>query len=139
MDISNIELVVQFMVAHSLSILTQRFGRAGRSGQPAIAILLAEPSVFQVKKKKNTTQSVADTDDVQVVKQEVDDDHVDLLSETLGLDETDAVTEYRKKTESGIHDWCMALGCRLEIADKYFNNPPRPNSALICWLVRFSH
>ena len=130
MDIPNIDLVVQFMVAQSLSILTQRFGRAGRSGQPALAILLTEPSVFQVKKKSNATRSVADLEDS--VKEEPNDDHAELLSETLGLDDVDAVTEYRKKTEVGIQDWCMALGCRVDIADKYFNNSQRPNGALFC-------
>ena len=52
-DIPDIELVVQFGIPQSLSVLNQRFGRAGRS--PSIhahAILLAEKSVFKRKKKK---------------------------------------------------------------------------------------
>ena len=127
------------MVAHSLSILTQRFGRAGRSGQPATAILLTEPSVFQVKKKTNATRSIAEPEDV--VKDEPNDENVDLLSEALGLDDIDAATspEYRKKMEAGMQDWCMASGCRWDISDKYFNNPPRLNGVLFCYFVRFSY
>jgi hypothetical protein len=37
--------------------------------------------------------------------------------------------EYRKKVEVGMQDWCLALGCRWDVSDKYFNNPPRPNGA----------
>lgn len=128
MDICDINLVVQFIVANLLSILTQCFGCTGRSGQPAITILLAEPSEFQIKKKNNTTQSVADPKLLKdTVKEEPNDKHIELQSETLGLDNVDMVTEYRKKMEAGIQDWCMALGCQLDISDKYFNNPPRPN------------
>lgn len=140
-DIPDIDLVVQFMVAHSLSILTQRFGRAGRSGRPAIAILLAEPSVFQVKKKKSVTKPIAETAGSEdAVKEEPDDEHIYLPSETQGLDDTaDACTEYRKKTEAGLHDWCITLGCRKCISDKYFNNPPGPDGTSFCQDVRIPH
>lgn len=119
------------MVALSLSILTQRFGRAGRSGQPALAILLAEPSVFQVKKKNNATRVGAIAQSEDVVKEEPNDEQVDLLSATIDLDDTDTVTEYRKKTETGMQEWCMTLGCRWDISDKYFNNPSRPNLGVL--------
>ena len=120
MDIPDIDCIVQFMVALSLSILVQRFGRAGRSGQPVIAVLLAEPSVFQVKKKNNVTKTV---------EEPVDDDDIELSLDSLGLEDTDVVTEYRKKMEVGMQDWCLTLGCRCNISDKYFNNPPRSNGA----------
>jgi superfamily II DNA helicase RecQ len=129
MDIPDIDLVIQFMVAQSLSILTQRFGRAGRSGQPAVAILLAEPSVFQVKKKNNVTRAVAESED-GIVKEEPIDDNLNEMESPLdapGLGDTDGVTEYRKKTETGMQDWCLALGCRWDISDNYFSNPPRQN------------
>ena len=59
MDIPDVERVVQFAISASLSVLSQRVGRAGHSGQHALGILLAEPSVFQtVKKKKVKTQNV---------------------------------------------------------------------------------
>ena len=120
MDIPDIDCVVQFMVALSLPILIQRFGRAGRSGQPVIAILLAEPSVFQVKKKNN----------VNKIKEEpIDEDEVELSLDSLGLEDKDVVTEYRKKVESGMQDWCLTVGCRCDITDNYFKNPRRENGA----------
>lgn len=127
------------MVAHSLSILTQRFGRAGRSGLPATAILFTEPSIFQVKKKNNLTKAIADSAESEdVVKEEPDDGHAYLLSATQGLDDAaDAVTEYKKKTEAGIQEWCMTLGCRWKISDKYFNNPPRLDGALFVSVLDF--
>ncbi|KAI0744930.1 P-loop containing nucleoside triphosphate hydrolase protein [Earliella scabrosa] len=49
MDIPDIDISVQFLAASSLSVWMQRAGRAGRAGQPAMAILLVEPSIFQIK------------------------------------------------------------------------------------------
>ena len=64
------------------------------------------------------------------IKEEpIDDDSMGLSSHAAGPDETGIVTEYWKKTEVGMQDWCLALGCRWEVSDKYFNNPPRPNGA----------
>ncbi|KAI0047481.1 P-loop containing nucleoside triphosphate hydrolase protein [Auriscalpium vulgare] len=52
-DISDIEIVVQFMVPGSLSIWLQRAGRAGRKrGSLARAYLLVQPTVLQEKGKK---------------------------------------------------------------------------------------
>lgn len=135
MDIPDINLVVQFMVASLLSVLMQHFGRAGRSGQPAIAILLAKPSVFQVKKKNNatkaTTVAVTVSEPNNIVKDEpMNDNSMDqALTDTLGLDDEDPATEYRKKTESGMQDWCLTLGCRWDISNKYFNNSSPLKSA----------
>jgi superfamily II DNA/RNA helicase len=106
MDIPNVDCVVQFMVALSLSILIQRFGRAGRSGQPVIAILLTEPSVFQVRKKNEATRRsgrtprTADNAEDTIKEEPTDDDSMGLLSHAAGKDETGVVTEYRKKTEA---------------------------------------
>ena len=103
-------------------ILIQRFGRAGRSGQPVIAVLLAEPSVFQVKKKNHVTKTIEEN-----IREEpiLNDDEID----TLGIEDTDVVTEYRKKLEVGMQDWCLTSGCRCDVSDKYFKNPPRPDGA----------
>jgi superfamily II DNA helicase RecQ len=127
MDIPDIDSVIQFMVALSLSILIQYFGRAGRSGQPVVAILLTEPSVFQVKKKNNVTKTIAESENN--IKEPIHNNNIELSLDTLGLDDADIVTEYRKKTEVRMHDWCLALGCRWYVSDKYFNNPARPNGA----------
>jgi superfamily II DNA helicase RecQ len=141
MDIPDIAFVVQFMVASSLSVLIQRFGRAGRSGQPAVALLLAEPSVFQVKKKnqeKNTITRTVPAESEEYIKEEPIDDSNDLELplDAVGLDSADVVTQYRKKTEIGMQDWCLTLGCRGDVSDKYFNNPSRSKSmsdAVTCW------
>ncbi|KAI0756507.1 P-loop containing nucleoside triphosphate hydrolase protein, partial [Daedaleopsis nitida] len=49
MDISDIQLVVQFLAASSLSVWMQRAGRAGRSGAVAYSILLVEPGILETK------------------------------------------------------------------------------------------
>jgi len=122
MDIPDIELVVQYMVPTALSILTQRFGRVGRSGQPALAILLVEPSVFQTKKKPTV---VANTD-TSIVKIEIMDEpdlHENLDGDELDVEDTG--TEYRKKVEEAMRQWIEAIWCRREVSNKYFNNPPQ--------------
>ncbi|EPS97416.1 hypothetical protein FOMPIDRAFT_1097337, partial [Fomitopsis schrenkii] len=52
LDISDIRRVIQFQVPKSLSQWLQRYGRAGRDGQPAVAIMLVQPSVFKVVKAR---------------------------------------------------------------------------------------
>ncbi|KAI0670266.1 P-loop containing nucleoside triphosphate hydrolase protein [Trametes maxima] len=49
MDIADVEYAMQFLIASSLSIWTQRSGRAGRSGAQSYGILFVEPSVFERK------------------------------------------------------------------------------------------
>jgi superfamily II DNA helicase RecQ len=108
MDIPDIEQVVQYMVPESLSVYTQRFGRAGRSGQPAIAILLAEPSVFQTKNSKKTLP-VVNTNNTIVKTEILDEDNIDLPADD---DDECQDPEYRKKLEDGLRLWCESLACR---------------------------
>ncbi len=49
MDIPDIDISVQFLVAGLLSVWMQCAGRAGHAGQHALAILLVEPGIFEVK------------------------------------------------------------------------------------------
>ena len=64
----HIEQVVQFLVPSSLSIWMQRAGRAGRSPSvQARAILLVQPTVFQVVKPRNDSKKGEDgSDDVDM-------------------------------------------------------------------------
>jgi len=32
--------------------------------------------------------------------------------------------EYKKKVEPALREWIETEGCRRDIADRYFNNPP---------------
>ena len=123
LDIPDIEQVIQYMVPSSLSICVQHFGRAGRNGQPAIAILLAEPSAFQTK-KKNKTKVEANKDDVLVKSEPIDDTFLDSEDEGDRDGELGMGMEYRKKLEEGMRQWAEALTCRREVANGYFNNPP---------------
>ena len=90
----------------------------------------------EVRKKNEATRSsgrtprTADNAEDTIKEEPTDDDSMGLLSHAAGKDETGVVTEYRKKTEAGMQEWCLTLGCRWEVSDKYFNNPPRPNGAL---------
>ena len=96
----------------------QRFGRAGRSGQPAIAILLAEPSVFQAKKKQ---QPAAVKDGIC----EGEEDHGDDDDENH---DDDVPKEFKKKVEDGMRQWVEAnsesKGCRRHTSNRYFHNNP---------------
>ncbi len=59
MDIPDIAFSVQFLAPTSLSVWTQRSGRAGRSGTQAYTILLVEPTVFEVKPPPKPHASVS--------------------------------------------------------------------------------
>jgi ERCC4-related helicase len=105
MDIPNIDFMIQFRVALSLLVLLQCFGHAGRSGQPAVAVLLAEPSIFQIKKKNNKTKLRTVAKPENNIKDEpIDDNDLEIPPETPGLDDTEVVTEYKKKTEVRIQE-----------------------------------
>lgn len=58
-------MTVQFMVPGSIIDYTQQFGRAGRDGAPAVSVLLVEPSVFQLIKKKVSTSIATELDSQQ--------------------------------------------------------------------------
>lgn len=95
-DISDIELVVQFMAPESLSVLIQRSGRAGRQpGLQARAILLIEASAFHEKGKSVRQPGQP----AEYVKQ---------LEPGLRL--------YVEVPPDQ---------CRRDVVDEYFDNPPR--------------
>jgi len=112
MDIPNIERIIQFMVPSSLSVLTQWFGRAGRSGQASLTILLVEPTAFHIKKK-----NAQDTQET-TVKLESDEN---MLKED---DPDEEPVIYRKKIEDGMRHWLDALSCQRAVSNEYFANPP---------------
>ncbi|KAH9966622.1 P-loop containing nucleoside triphosphate hydrolase protein [Russula dissimulans] len=130
MDIPDIERVVQFSVPTSLSVLNQCAGRAGRSGQHALAILLAEPSGFQ------TSDAI-----IKAEPNEDSDEDLDLATfQACFLGDDEAQVEY--KMEPGVQAWCLAEGCRVEVLDQYFNNPSRSSGPSVhpccdnCILIR---
>ncbi|KAH9847960.1 P-loop containing nucleoside triphosphate hydrolase protein [Lenzites betulinus] len=99
-DIPDIKLVAQFMVPESFTIWTQRAGRAGRRPDiQARAILLVQKSVFSEKGKKSRKEGEAIT--------------------------------YVKEIEGGMRDYVDIASdrCLRDIADEYFDNPPRRESA----------
>lgn len=95
----HIEQVVQFLVPSSLSVWMQRAGRAGRNPNlNARAILLVQPTVFQVVKPKNSdAPSPQDGSAVGEVK-------------------------YRKDVEEGLRGWVEGLECRREMFAIFFND-----------------
>jgi len=133
MDIPDIERVVQFAVPTSLLVLSQRAGRAGRSGRHALAILLAEPSVFQVVEKGKKP------DTSRAIKFEPDEDEDLDLDDDFDLDDDLGQIERKKNMEAGLRAWCLADGCRVEVSDEYFNNPPRSTGMSILMSSSAAH
>ncbi len=85
MDLGDVRRVVQYMIPRKLTQWTQHAGRCGRDGEPAIAILLVEPSVFQKvrkrqkkdpnaskEKKKSSTTKKPETTKIKVEEVEAD-------------------------------------------------------------------
>ena len=117
-DIPDIEQVIQFGVPSSLSIWVQRAGRAGRSASlNARALLFVEKSMFesQKRKRRKADTSIPDFEIDEEAPESDLDDHED--------DHDDEV-EYKKKVEPALREWIETQGCRRDVADKYFNNPP---------------
>lgn len=147
------------MVPKSLCVWFQRYGRAGRAGQPAIVILLVEPSVFKCRKKRrdkpqNMVPSVyEDRPDNGEDWEDLDEEEED-AGEGEGDDEdgeprrsngetavTDKATddmEYVKHVEDALRRWIEGEECRRQMGDKYFNNPLRDTGESSCWQVVYS-
>src|SRR5262245_47504149 len=116
MHIPNLDRAVQYMTPSSIDTHYQRFGRIGRSGQPALSILLAEPSVFQTVKNKKPKNL---KDDVVVKVEDPDEEMADIEAE----DNPDGQeVKFRKKLEHGIRQFVWTIDCRRATANGYFNN-----------------
>ncbi|KAH7910891.1 P-loop containing nucleoside triphosphate hydrolase protein [Hygrophoropsis aurantiaca] len=104
LDIPDIELVVQFGIPSSLTVWLQRAGRAGRAFWiQALAILLVEMSVV-------TPVGVGTIDDGG--GSDVEDEERKELN-------------YRKNNvDPALREWIETKGCRRDVADKHFDNPP---------------
>ncbi|KAH9918379.1 P-loop containing nucleoside triphosphate hydrolase protein [Epithele typhae] len=95
-DVSDIPLVVQFLVPSSLETWMRRAGRAGRNKDiRARAILLVQPTVFREEGKKTRQPG-----DPRLYVEEIKPDLLDWITASEGE-------------------------CRRAIADRVFDNPPR--------------
>ena len=124
MDIPDVRRVIGFMIPSSLSIWTQRAGRVGRDKEPAGAILLVEPSVYQQRKKKNanSNESAGDCEDNDgETQQQPDSGNID------------ADKQHVKKVEPGMRSWIETreCDCRRDVSDKHFNNPKRTSDPTV--------
>ncbi|KLO06459.1 P-loop containing nucleoside triphosphate hydrolase protein, partial [Schizopora paradoxa] len=106
-DIPDITRVVQFGLPDSLSTWLQRAGRAGRDPNSiAEATLLAEASMFKKqkkRKKKGTGQEVQEA----TSSGQLDN----------GANE--------KKCSACLRAYIETKGCRQDVQDRHFQNPPR--------------
>jgi superfamily II DNA helicase RecQ len=106
------------MVPTSLSVWTQRYGRAGRAGQDAEAILLVEPSVYQLKKKKAPEANKEnDVEEEQEEEEDSDDDGLDQMPASH------ADPKYKKHVEWGLRNWIEGTDCRNAVSNNYYANP----------------
>lgn len=125
MDLPDVVQVVQFGVTMSLSMKKQRRGRAGRNREAARFILLVEPSVFQMQKARKAKAKAKSSKTVGAM--------------TADLDEIAGKIE-RKKVEKGLRDYIETGGCRRDVSDAYFKNPPRDprlEGAARCFSFRY--
>jgi superfamily II DNA helicase RecQ len=117
------------MVPKSLSILTQHFGRGGRSGEPTVAILFVEKSVYQRQSKKPSQSKEApeelscdhdNEDDAENIEYEDEED-----GEGEGGGDPNIGPSYRKKVDENLRAYIYASDCRRTISNDYFQNPLR--------------
>ncbi|KAI0359013.1 P-loop containing nucleoside triphosphate hydrolase protein [Trametes cingulata] len=127
-DIPDVQRVIQYGVPSSLSVWTQRAGRAGRSPHiSAEAVMLVERAVFQHHRgrqpPKKSNARLASTHGP----------HAWPGKEGAG---------YRKQIEPALREWIETKGCRRAVSDRYFGNPAL--EALKNWRamqaeVRYAH
>lgn len=152
-DIPDIELVIQFGVPPSLSVWTQRAGRAGRSPElHARAILLVEKSMFQRRKKrkrsnakvKPTREPESSDSDDSSSESDADEPAPPLVQSANGIIARGSQTtqptqtaepadglEWGKAVDPIMREYISTLECRRDMTDAHFNNPPRRRKYLI--------
>jgi hypothetical protein len=123
-------VVIELLLPSALSDTLQHTGRAGRNGNPARAIVLAEQSAFQVLGAKNLPKV---PQKAPVVKTEPTVVDLDLGNNTSGDSDLpqdisiapgdDSTTRYRRVIEVGLRQFILADDCRRVATDVYFNNP----------------
>ena len=125
-DIPDIELVVQFGIPQSLSVLNQRFGHAGQSPSiQAKAILLAEKSIF--KQKKNRKPGGGDKTAVNQAMMEVSEGE-----ESEEGSEAGDGKNWAKKVDEHLHLFITTPNFMTAVTDNYFDNPPLPDTPSPC-------
>lgn len=109
--------IVHFKIPSSLIIWLQHYGQAGRSDQPAIVILLVEPSIFQVIKPKKpkamTTKKGKETNTQRWTDSSAIEEPqlcVAGVSQSVPA-ATIANIEYKKRVDPAMHKWVQALYC----------------------------
>jgi superfamily II DNA helicase RecQ len=124
---SNIARVIDFMVPSSLSILTQHSGRGGRSGEPTIAVLLVEASVYQVQKVKAGQSKEGDRGNDDNNDGEDDEDDGEGIGEGNSSNNEKEGQSFRKKIDEHVQEYVEAseCQCRRDIVNEYFQNPLR--------------
>ncbi|KAK7016093.1 hypothetical protein R3P38DRAFT_2786469 [Favolaschia claudopus] len=134
-DIPDISLVIGFGVTSTPEIWIQRLGRAGRDPSlQARAILLYEVSMFQRKKKGDTTTTALNADLSDSDSGSDSDDDEDLSPVNASGDgvyirdwekEPNDGKEWGKKVNPAMRQYISTKLCRRDMRDTYFNNPPR--------------
>ena len=106
-------------------------GRAGRSPEiEARAILLVEKSMFKRKKirKPGGKQTKVECDEILASQsQDSGSEHGSDIDSSDEVGEDGDGKEWGKKVEESLRMWIEAMTCRRDIADEYFDNPPRQN------------
>jgi bloom syndrome protein len=148
-DIPDIELIIQFGVPSSLSVWTQRAGRAGRSPElHARAILLVEKSMFQRRKKRKrgagkakakTTREPESSDSDSSSESGADEppatnateqppvpagNSEPAVQQTETAEPADGL-EWGKQVDPVLREYISSVACRRDMSDRHFNNPPR--------------
>ncbi|KAI0038310.1 P-loop containing nucleoside triphosphate hydrolase protein, partial [Auriscalpium vulgare] len=124
MDIPDITLVVQFGTPSNLSVWIQRAGRAARSVLvQGLAIMLVQASVFQ---QVGARKGRGDADDASGSESDDEDEGIS------GGEDEDEEKTYKKKVEPTLRAWIETNGCRRDVVDDYFGNPPRKSATGRC-------
>ncbi|KAJ7114322.1 P-loop containing nucleoside triphosphate hydrolase protein [Mycena epipterygia] len=136
-DIPDIELIIQFGVPSSLSVWTQRAGRAGRSPElHARAILLVEKSMFQRRKKRKRgagkekpvapepESSDSDSGSDSGAEDSPESNAPRGRGKAMTADPDDGL-EWGKNVDPILREYISTAECRRDMSDLHFKNPPR--------------
>ncbi|EUC55211.1 helicase carboxy-terminal domain protein [Rhizoctonia solani AG-3 Rhs1AP] len=120
-DFRKVSLVIQVLAPTDAETLVQRTGRCGRNptelGQ---AVVLVQDSVFEDSKvgQKRLEKSIKKEDAPNATKSNP--------NQVARLSAKDKARRIPKEIHPAIVDFVNTVGCRMEVLDKTFDNPPTP-------------
>lgn len=134
MDFREVSLVLQFLATTNLETVLQRMGRSGRKGTSlAEGVFMVQDSLFDDSKqgRKRAEKIKNEEEPVPLPAKLTKKAAASAAKKAKAIEKASNKARQSAKTYSeGVRQFINATGCRVEVLDREYDNPPRPEGEL---------